>query len=113
MTLLPTEANNNLHSNSSSAVLVQNFTIGIVAGEIKVNTVFFPLKFYTLQAIAHFRNDMGSVTWKDYPFLKKLEVPQATDTLNEYDAEGNVISWDSVLTISAEMWFPNELFIED
>jgi hypothetical protein len=112
VTLLPTEANNNLHSNSSSAVIVQNFTLGINAGELQVNRVYFPLKFYTLQALACFRADMGTVKWKGYPFLKKLEVPQATDTISELDASGNIISWDSLITISCEMWFPNELFME-
>lgn len=112
VTLLPTESNNNLHSNSSTAVIVQNFTLGINSGELQVNKVYFPLKFYTLQALACFRLDLGSVKWKDYPFLKKLEVPQATDTISELDENGNIISWDSLVTISCEMWFPNDLFLE-
>ena len=112
VTLLPTDANNNLHSNSSSAVIVQNFTIGLYAGDLRVNESFFPLKFYTLQALACFRLNLGDVTWKDYPFLKKVEVPQSTDTITEFDATGNIMGWDSLLTISCEMWFPNTLFLE-
>lgn len=111
VTLMPTDSENNLHSNSSSAILTQNFTIGIYSGEQRVNTVYFPLKWYTVQALAQFRATMQSVTWNDYPFIQKLEVPSSTDSLSEIDTAGNIISWDSLLTISVEMRFPNQLFL--
>ena len=113
VTLLPTDGANNFHSNSSSAVITQNFTLAIDTGQLQVNQVLFPLKFYTLQALACFRQNAGSLKWKDYPFLKKLEIPTYTDSLTEIDANGNIISWNAVLTISAEMWFPNTLLLED
>ncbi len=110
--LLPTDGANNLHSNSSSSVITQNFTIGISSGEQRVNEVYFPLKFYTLQALACFRQSLGNLTWKSYPFLKKLEIPTSTDSLDEF-GDLNIISWESLITISAEMWFPNTLFTQE
>lgn len=113
VTLQPTGGETNIHSNSSQTTITQRYMFMISTGDLRVDSLHFPLRWHVTRAVVLWKKKIGGITWRKQPFLEELNIPDTTEGESDPDRNRGIKGWSSLITIEVRMRFANVLLEQE
>jgi len=95
VSILPVGSTFNPFATSTDAIIEQTYGIRMVDGNLKINSAYFPLKFYIIQALANVDALLG------LSYVRKIDVGDGTDDNDNSSIPG----WEGGIDITVTMIF--------
>jgi len=84
---------------SSSVSVTTNLILRGVSGDLRVDQVFFPLKWAVVKALAKFRADTP------FEFINNIWITDFSDAIDGLEEHRGIRGWAMRVGITVEMWF--------
>lgn len=105
LVLVPTTAEVNLHSTSSSSRVVRQYQWLLSTGDLRLTYRLEPVAFALLCAMSDWRTTIGTLTWNNASFVKRVDMLSATIGMSDSEKNRGIRGWSCVWDGEVEMHF--------